>query len=346
MIRRGEGVHSFFSRHMTTTPKTKATICVDMGTTNTRVWIVKEGSIVERITEQVGLRDAAREHSTSLVRDALGALLAKALLRAAELQLEVDCVLAAGMLTSPLGLCEVPHIGAPAGEMELAKSLYKFSDPNVTELPIYLVPGVRSGPPSPTLGDLENTDLLRGEETIVVGLLQAGILSENTTLLNLGSHWKAIAIDENRRIASSFTTLSGEFIHALQTQTVLASALPQGRLENVDPEWLKRGRNFERRNGIGRAMFAVRLLEQIFHIGHTALSSFLLGAIVESDVRSMERAGVLKGLIVIIGSGTVPEAWRTILEATGPTSKCCDLETVEKAFVAGLTRLIHLYRTK
>jgi 2-dehydro-3-deoxygalactonokinase len=331
---------------MATTPKTKATICVDMGTTNTRVWIVKEESIVERITEQVGLRDAARERSRSLVRDALQALLAKACSRAHELQLDVECVLAAGMLTSPLGLCEVPHIVAPAGEMELAKSLYKLSDPNVTELSIYLVPGVRSGPPSPTLDDLENTDLLRGEETLVVGLLQAGILSENTTLLNLGSHWKAIAIDKDRRIASSFTTLSGEFIHALQTQTVLATALPQGRLEEVDPEWLERGRNFERRNGIGRAMFAVRLLEQIFHIGHTALSSFLLGAMVESDLRGMNQAGVLKDPIIIIGSGAAPEAWRTILEATGWTTKLCETETVEKAFVAGLVRLIHLYRTK
>jgi 2-dehydro-3-deoxygalactonokinase len=314
-----------------------------MGTTNTRVWIVKDGNTIERIAEQVGLRDAARERSKSLVRDALGPLLSKVRSRAVGLGLDVECILAAGMLTSLLGLCEVPHILAPVGEMELAKSLHRFSDPKITDLPIYLVAGVRSGPPSPTFDDLENTDLLRGEETIVVGLLQAGILSKNTTLLNLGSHWKAIAIDEDRRIASSFTTLSGELIHALQTQTVLASALPQGRFEDVDPEWLERGRGFGSRNGRGRAMFGVRLLEQIFHVGQTALSSFLLGAIVESDLKSMDGARALRGPIVVTGSGAVPEAWRRILEATGHTSKYCAAEMVEQAFVAGLARLLDLH---
>jgi 2-dehydro-3-deoxygalactonokinase len=242
-------------------------------------------------------------------------------------------------------LCEVPHIPVPAGEDELANSLYEFSDPKLTDLPVYLVPGVRSGPHSPGLEDLENTDLIRGEETIVVGLLHAEILRPNTTLLNLGSHWKAIAIDENSRIASSFTTLSGEFIHALQTQTVLASALPQGRFEELDTEWLDRGRRFEDRNGIGRTMFGVRLLEQIFHIGPAALSSFLLGAIVESDLKSMERARALKDPIIITGEGAAPEAWHRILETTGRKSERLAPEIVERAFVRGLVRFFHLHRS-
>jgi 2-dehydro-3-deoxygalactonokinase len=320
----------------------KASICVDMGTTNTRIWIVNNQSIVDRIGERVGLRDASRERNKSVVRDSLAKLISKARLQATTLGLRADYVLAAGMLTSPLGLCEVPHIPAPAGEQELARSVYEFSDPKVTDLPIYLVPGVRSGPHSPALEDLENTDLIRGEETIVVGLLQAGILSPNTTFLHLGSHWKAIAIDENGRIASSFTTLSGEFIHALQTQTVLASALPPGRFEEVDPEWLDRGRRFEYRNGTGRTMFGVRLLEQLFRIGPTALSSFLLGAIVESDLTSMERASALKGPIVITGTGAAPKAWQRILETTGRKSQHLAADIVEQEFVRGLIRLFDL----
>ena len=329
---------------MTATSGTIASICVDMGTTNTRVWIVKNQNIVDRISEQVGLRDAASQQNESVVRDTLARLIATARSRAAELGLQADCVLAAGMLTSPLGLCEVPHIPAPAGEEDLARSLYEFSDPDVTDLPVYLVPGVRSGPRLPNLDSLENTDLIRGEETIVVGLVQAGILLPNTTLLNLGSHWKAIAVDETLRIASSFTTLSGEFIHALQAQTVLASALPQGRFEELDPEWLEKGRRFESRNGTGRAMFGVRLLEQIFHIGPAALSSFLLGAIAQSDLKSMERARVLNAPIIITGEGAAPEAWQRILETTGRKTKRLAAEIVEQGFVRGLVRLFHLYQ--
>jgi len=323
-----------------------ASICVDMGTTNTRVWIVNDQNIVDRIAEPLGLRDAAREPNQPIVRDTLATLIAMACSRAAQLGLQPQCVLAAGMLTSPLGWCEVPHLLAPAGEHELATSLYEFSDPPVTGLPIVLVPGVRTGPHAPALEDLENTDLIRGEETIVVGLLHAGILSPNTTLLNLGSHWKAIVIDENSRIASSFTTLSGEFIHALQTQTVLASALPQGRFDSLNPEWLERGRRFETRNGTGRTMFGVRLLEQMFHVDPAALSSFLLGAIVESDLNSMERAKVLKGPIIITGAGAPPQAWHSILETTGRKTTRLTAEVVELAFVRGLVRLFHLHRAQ
>lgn len=326
------------------TSRMKASICVDMGTTNTRLWIVHNQSIVDRIGEQIGLRDAAREGNNSIVRGSLAKLVSTARSRAAALGIRADCVLAAGMLTSPLGLWEVPHIPSPAGEQELARSLYKFSDPKTTDLPVYLVPGVRCGPRSPALEDLENTDLIRGEETIVVGLLQAGLLCPNETFLNLGSHWKAIAIDEHGRIASSFTTLSGEFIHALQTQTVLGSALPQGRFEGVDSEWLERGRRFESRNGMGRSMFAVRLLEQIYRIGPAPLSSFLLGALVESDLKSMERVGALEPPVIIAGAGAVPVAWQRILETIGRKSRQVAAEIVEQEFVRGLVRLFDLHQ--
>jgi 2-dehydro-3-deoxygalactonokinase len=329
---------------MTSASPAKATICVDMGTTNARLWIVQGATIVARLVDQVGLRNAARERDPAPVRAALACLIVKARSQAAEFHLDVDSVLAAGMLTSPLGLYQVPHLVAPAGENELARSIRKFSDPEVTDLPIYLVPGVRSGPDSPALEDLANTDLLRGEETLVVGLLHEGILSANSTLLNLGSHWKAIAIDQQARIASSFTTLSGEFIHALQTQTVLASALPQGRLEDVDLPWLERGRAFANRNGTSRAMFAVRLLEQIFHVATPAAYSFLLGAIVESDLNSMDRAQALKPPVLIVGTGAVPHAWRYFLESMGRPCKFCGPDVVERAFALGLLRLIDLHQ--
>jgi len=330
---------------MSVASPSKASICVDMGTTNTRVWIVESGNIVERIDEQAGLRDAARERDNGIVRERLARLIATAQTRAKAAGLHPHCVLAAGMLTSPLGLCDVSHLAAPAGERELAMALHEFSDARVTDLPVYLVPGVRSGPRSPTLEDLEHTDLIRGEETIIVGLVREGMLRPNTTFLALGSHWKVIAIDENCRIASSFTTLSGELLHALQTQTVLASALPQGRFASVDPAWLERGRQFVKRNGMGRTLFSVRLQEQIFGIEPAALSSFLLGAIVESDMGSMERAGVLREPIAIAGAGTAPEAWQRILAEAGRASACLSTEAVEQGFVRGLVRLLDLHKS-
>lgn len=48
---------------MTASSGTQASICVDRGTTNTRVWIVKDKNIVDRMGERIGLRDAAHERN-------------------------------------------------------------------------------------------------------------------------------------------------------------------------------------------------------------------------------------------------------------------------------------------
>lgn len=331
---------------MSATTSTQTSICIDMGTTNTRVWLVRGDAVVDRMTEPIGLRDAARDPHQPVVRDTLAKLITAAHSRAAALGLEAHHVLAAGMLTSPLGLCEVPHIPAPAGEVELARALHQFSDPRLTDLPVYLVPGVRSGPNSPTLDDLAATDLIRGEETLVVGLVHAGILLPGSTFLSLGSHWKAIAVGQDSRIISSFTTLSGELLHAVQTQTVLASALPQGRFDVVDSQWLARGRDFQNSHGTGRTLFSVRLLEQIYRLAPAELSSFLLGATVASDFESMDRANALRGPILIAGSGASPQAWQHILQAAGRTSQILPAASAEEHFVCGLVRLFELHRSQ
>ena len=54
-----------------------------------------------------------------------------------------------------------------------------------------------------------------------MGLVANGLAPLPGVVLNLGSHWKAISLDENGRIVSSVTSLSGEMIHAVQTTTIL-----------------------------------------------------------------------------------------------------------------------------
>ena len=61
------------------------------------------------------------------------------------------------------------------------------------------------------------------------------------TLLNLGSHWKAIGLDAQGRIAASVTSLAGELIHVAQTETILASSVPHERPQGIDRPWMESG---------------------------------------------------------------------------------------------------------
>jgi 2-dehydro-3-deoxygalactonokinase len=311
-----------------------------MGTTNTRGWLLAGKEIVARERAPIGVRDSARTGTTDIIHRTLKDLF-RALLDQA-LDHKPAIILGAGMITSSLGLLEIDHVPAPAGEQELAYGMRRLLNPQITELPIWLVPGVRTGPVHPEISDLSETDVIRGEETLCVGLQQMGMLAPNSTLLNLGSHWKAITLNNRSQIASSFTTLSGELIHALQTHTVLSSAVPEGRLNEPDLHWLKQGSRQEKVSGLSRALFCVRILEQKFKTTAVQRSSFLLGAMVGCDLRAALENRKLGKKVVIAGSGAAAEAWRHFLEEEQFAVQICDAQAVENAFIAGLMRLAAL----
>ena len=189
-------------------------IYVDMGTTNTRVWLARGDEPAFRAEAHAGVRDAAREESRARIVATLRELIARVRAEAerARFPHAPSCVAAAGMITSADGLVEVPHVAAPAGLAELAAAARLHNFPEVVELPVLLVPGVRTGPAAPGRARVGEVDVIRGEETLCAGLNARGVLPPGATLLNLGSHWKAIGLGEGGRIASSFTRLSGELL--------------------------------------------------------------------------------------------------------------------------------------
>ncbi len=193
--------------HFQQTNEALCAIYVDMGTTNTRGWLMRGSQIVARADQPAGVRDTARDGSPRRIHTALREL-------AQALQAQTDggsnssapsCIAAAGMIGSPLGLAEVPHVAAPAGLAELAMLSRWFQFPDVSDLPVMLVPGVRSGTANATLDAIGNQDVMRGEETLCVGLAALGLARPPCIVLNLGSHWKAIHLSAEGRIESSVT---------------------------------------------------------------------------------------------------------------------------------------------
>src|SRR5882762_4333278 len=96
-------------------------IYVDLGTTNTRVWLMRGREILACDSKAVGVRDSARDGNTRAIRATL-----KELIATVQQGNEISeagspvCVVAAGMIGSPLGLVEVPHLNTPAGMRELS----------------------------------------------------------------------------------------------------------------------------------------------------------------------------------------------------------------------------------
>lgn len=318
-------------------------ICVDAGTTNTRVWMTVGDQVIARAQTGVGVRDTARDGSSVRLRNALRELINQVRndARNQGFDKSPECVIAAGMITSPLGLAEVAHVAAPAGLNDLAAATQKHSFPEITDLPILLIPGVRSGPRRCDQDTVWETDVMRGEETLVIGLYTLGLLAPRSTLLNLGSHWKVIKFDQDARISYSVTSMTGELIHTTQTQTILASSVPQTRPAVIDRIWLEAGMMNQRFLGLSRALFCVRLLEQGSDCSAEQRLSFLIGAFLASDMDVRVADGTLdsESPIVITGGGALAEAWRIGLAQYSRRATALADSDVENALLAGCRKI-------
>jgi 2-dehydro-3-deoxygalactonokinase len=313
---------------------------VDMGTTNTRVWLVRDSLVVARARASVGVRDTARDGSTERIRTALRDLIAEVRAKGRQSSPECvpSCVIASGMITSPLGLSEVPHVAAPAGISDIAAGAECQMFADVTDLPVLLIPGVRTEGMRENSREVGTFDVMRGEETLCLGLSKLGLMKNESILLTLGSHWKAIRTDDSGRVASSVTTLSGELIHAAQTQTILASAVPQGaQTKPFDPQWVEAGVSEQHQSGLARALFCVRLLQQKDESTPDERFAYLVGAVIAADFSALQSSGLLSPAIqvTLAGGAAVAEGWRHILTTSGIPSRTLTEPEIENAFLTG-----------
>jgi 2-dehydro-3-deoxygalactonokinase len=309
-------------------------VLLDVGSTNSRAWLVEDGAIVRRATAAVGVRDSARTGTTTLVRATVRDLVRELAPDGAPAR-----VAAAGMITSPLGLAEVKHVLAPASVEDLARGCALVEATDVSAAPILLVPGVRTEARGGAPG---GGDVMRGEETLAVGLLAQGALAPGGALLTVGSHWKLTIIDAQGRIASSRTSLGGETVQALQSNTILSSSLPTGPLPAADARWVEAGAAAAREHGLLRAAFMVRLLDLQGGATPDQRFNWLVGACAGDDLASLQDSGILPpaARVVIAGPSAVPAAWGQLLRAAGHEVAVLDTAATESAFVAGLLSIV------
>jgi 2-dehydro-3-deoxygalactonokinase len=318
--------------------------CVDMGTTNCRVYVIEGRRVWARVEAGFGVRDAGRDS----LRDKLLALMADALkkAKAAGMASVPSFAVGAGMLTSAQGLLEIPHLVAPAGEEDLARHMQALTPPLAQGVQLLLAPGVRTGTLSHDFENALASDVMRGEETLVAGLVASGRLEANSALLNLGSHWKWIWLDRQKRVARSRTAMTGELIHVTQTQTLLASGLPSQRPEILNREWVERGGLEAQQSGLSRALFCVRLLEQAGQGTPEERLSFLYGAFLESEMMALQQSQSLQEVesVCITGPSALANAWKEKLATVIGKVEVIGEADRDQAYLEGLRRLFFLAR--
>lgn len=314
---------------------------IDAGTSNTRVqaWYRAADEAwlpVARSQRPVGVRDTALSGSNLALRQAVAEALQQAALLADQHAQRhgwpgvagpagFDLVLASGMITSNLGLYELPHVWAPADAECLAQAMRCVRIEGI-EPPIWCTPGVKNAV-APELLALDQAapsceqapqihqvhqahqalmalDVMRGEEVEALALLEHLQNTGPVVLVLPGSHTKLVMCD-GRRLVRCRTTLAGEMLAALTGHTVLRAAVDGQMATPMQPHWLEHGAALCRRDGLARAAFHVRALrlarswlaEQAdgwlgpdlsIDPDAQACANVLLGAVIADDLRTLD----------------------------------------------------------
>lgn len=293
-------------------------ITIDTGTTNTRVSVWKDNDIIAKSFQPVGVRDTAISGSKNTLINGVKVAIDDAMKQANISYNDPLILLSSGMITSNVGLYELAHQIAPAGITELAQGMVKVDMPEVAEQPIWFVPGVRNNAAAVSAENVEAMDIMRGEETEVIGVIQSMNLQGSALIILPGSHSKFIRIDEKNRITGCVTTIGGELLDVITQNTILASSLQHGFADEIDSAALLQGYQTCQQVGLSRSCFSVRILDMFAHQSKNQKANFLLGAVLSSDISAIKNSNALNissnMTIVIGGKKILKDAFYTLIK--------------------------------
>ena len=297
------------------------TLVIDGGTTNLRVFLLDaSGEMLSSARAEGGVRHTALDGHNGRLRKLLHDCIEKVLAETGTSVPEIGRCIAYGMITSSMGLLEIPHLAAPASAKALHEGMRRASFPDVAPFEIEFIPGVRNFAGAVDAGNCSGMDMMRGEETESVGLYRL-LAPEGEALFVLpGSHNKFVHMGSKGEILGCMTSISGELLDAVTHHTILADAVKGGfcSAETYDAGMAKAGALECLRSGLGRAAFAGRILNTLGHEDAAKIQSWLLGAVLCEDARAL-RTFVKDAAPVIYVAGKPPlqQAFIDVLDALG-----------------------------
>lgn len=266
-------------------------LIIDGGTTNLRVTLLSdERKPLDAIARDGGVRHTAVDGNNERLKAALAECIDQLLARNGLDAGDVKRCVAYGMITSDMGLLEIPHVPAPASAADLRDAMRAQRFPEIAPFPIHFIPGVRNFAGPVDLDNFGMMDMMRGEETEAVGLFK--LLEPETSAMFIlpGSHNKFVAMSAEGKILGCMTSISGELLDAMTHHTILADAVGGAFVspEAYNAKMAMEGARACAQNGLGRAAFSGRILKTLGKRSHAEVQSYLLGAALALDVQAME----------------------------------------------------------
>lgn len=285
---------------------------IDCGTTNTRIYLLSdEGNIVAQGSKKIGVRDTSITGSRIALKSGLEELYRSIITDNGIDSNQVKFAIASGMITSEIGLIEIPHLVAPAGLEELSSNIKVVTDPEIINLgiPVYFIRGIRNNyGENVTIHKLREVDFLRGEEVQCIGIMSELHPSLPVNIVVLSSHTKIIHIDESGKIHACMTTMSGQIFEALKSATNVGKSIIDCEGEDAGgysfDEIVDMACECVENAGFVRTLLMPRFMQVLLKTDSKERSLFVDAAITMDDMKALkefERQGYATKKYILFG---------------------------------------------
>lgn len=264
-------------------------IGIDWGTTSLRAYRLAGGRVIDRRDSARGIITVEPGGFGAVLRDAVGAWLQDG---------ETD-VLMAGMIGSRQGWVETPYLPCPAGLDRLAAALIvvPFDTARVA-----IVPGLQGEDASGT------PEVMRGEETQLVGLVGWSGASAHACLPGTHSKWAVVAEGSVTKFA---THMTGETFAALRSATILGRMMQDGPTDA--PAFLRGVARAAEPGGLLHHLFGVRTQGLFGRLSPHEAASYLSGLLIGHEIE----AAAPSGTVHLIGTPELCALYAMALERCG-----------------------------
>ncbi len=294
-----------------------ALLALDWGTTALRAWrVAADGTVLERRREPWGilsLPDGGYPAAFDAITEGWRA--------------DGIPAIACGMVGSRNGWREVDYLSLPLDLQRLAGSLATVP---CSAGVLHLVPG---------LLDPARPDVMRGEETEAVGVLDSlGHPGGEILLVMPGTHSKWVRVSD-RIIASFATFMTGELFALLCRHSILGQGIPSAG-EAIEPaaardDAFRDGVRAAASEGLAGRLFSTRALMLTGGLPAALVPDYLSGLLIGEELLRAGEAGPPPDRVVLVGDAALTRRYALAFEFLG---RLVPVE-VEAASVRGLHRL-------
>ena len=271
-----------------------ALIGMDWGTSSLRAFLIgAQGEVLDSVATGEGIMQIPDRNFDAVFDRLVGSFPSNAGLP----------IVVSGMITSRNGWVETPYVTMPTGPEHLAQSLVRHQSQSGAL--IHFVTGA-------TTEHISGPDVMRGEETQIIGSAALGLSDGIFVMPGTHSKWVQVALGKIQDFA---TYMTGEVFAALKDHTILGTLM---KMSDFDLSAFQKGVGAaqDRRANLLHDLFHVRTLPLMGKLKETETVDFLSGLLIGTEIVAALKKNEAKR-VTIVGRNDLTDRYEIALQAVG-----------------------------